>query len=309
MSRVKLAAVIILALLMAFFVGSSDVREAGEIQTPESAAAPVPELVSITEPAPVHTYEREPVTTPDPSAEMQERAQIKAAAQQEQAPMPVLELPDIPDNTPALPQIKSLPSSGMVCLTFDDGNGEASIENILDCLRDYDVQCTFFVIGTCLERYPELWRRAAAAGHEIAYHTMKHRSLNKCTNEQIVKDINQWNETVRSVLGPGYVIPRIARAPGGKANARVRRLFSCLGYKLIYWSSDTYTGVYKKSRRNAGERVASYIIDRTQEGSISLQHFNRYDALSLPRYIETIKSNFKLGTVSEALEASAEHSR
>jgi peptidoglycan/xylan/chitin deacetylase (PgdA/CDA1 family) len=191
----------------------------------------------------------------------------------------------------------------MVCLTFDDGYSKASIVKILDCLRQNDVQCTFFVIGACLKKYPALWRQAVEDGNEIAYHTMKHHSLNGYSNKQIVRDINQWNETARNVLGAGYRIPKIARAPGGSANKRVRRLFNCLGYKLIYWSSDTYTGVYRRNKHNAGARIASYIIKKTAAGSISLQHFNSYDAASVSRYVAALKKKFTLGTVSEALAA------
>jgi hypothetical protein len=83
----------------------------------------------------------------------------------------------------------------------------------------------------------------------------------------------------------------------------VRRLFAALGYTLIYWSSDTFTGVYRRSHANAGARAASYILQRTNVGSISLQHFNACDAASVSRYIWELASRFRLGTVSEALAA------
>jgi len=192
----------------------------------------------------------------------------------------------------------------MVCLTFDDGYGRSSIISILDCLRENGVHCTFFVIGACLKKYPDLWRQAVADGHEIAYHTMTHYSLNKKTNAKIVKDLNLWNETAHNILGKNYRIPKIARAPGGSANVRVRRLFYCLGYKLIYWSSDTFTGVYRNNHRNYGQRIADYIIKKTVVGSISLQHFNKYDEASVSLYIAILKENFTLGKISEALAAS-----
>jgi peptidoglycan/xylan/chitin deacetylase (PgdA/CDA1 family) len=213
-------------------------------------------------------------------------------------------LPDIPPGAPAPAQIKRLAASGIACLTFDDGYSKASIQKILSCLRSSDVQCTFFVIGACLKKYPDLWRQAVEDGNEIAYHTMKHGSLNRCSNEKIVRDINQWNDAARSVLGVGYRIPKFGRAPGGSANARVRRLFNCIGYRLIYWSSDTYTGVYRGSKRNAAARIARYIVKRTTAGSISLQHFNKYDASSVSRYIAALKEKYTLGTISEALAAS-----
>lgn len=306
MVRVKFAAVIVLALLMAFPIGNGNIGHAAEFgETPVQTAeepTPQPTPLPTPEPAPEPTAETAPVA--EASESLPPEPVVSAAAE----PVPsvdngVLLLPDIPSDAPAPSQIKRLPDSGMVCLTFDDGYSKASIETILGCLRDNDVQCTFFIIGSCLKLYPELWRQAVEDGHEIAYHTMTHHSLNGYNNAKIVADINKWNETAHNILGAGYQIPKIARAPGGSANARVRRLFNCLGYKLIYWSSDTYTGVYRSKKSNAGARVAKYIIKNTVVGSISLQHFNKYDAASVSRYIAELKAKFRLGTVSEALAA------
>jgi peptidoglycan-N-acetylmuramic acid deacetylase len=329
MRKAKTAAAILIMLLMLSQMGGmTPADEAGASpaameEEPAAEYTPAPEPA----PAPAPTPEPAPVSSAEPISEPavaipDETAAIAgAAAAVETAPAqdaPVLPdaavlsaepaagavtLPVIPPGAPAPAQIKRLPDSGMVCLTFDDGYGEASIRKVLDCLRQYGVQCTFFIIGDCLKRYPALWRQAVEDGHEIAYHTMKHRPLNGMSNENIVEDINQWNDTAHSVLGMGYRIPKIGRAPGGSANARVRRLFDAIGYKLIYWSSDTYTGVYRSGKKNAASRIASYIIRKTTAGSISLQHFNACDASSLPRYIETLQSRFTLGTVSQALAA------
>lgn len=203
--------------------------------------------------------------------------------------------PVMPKGTPAPAQIKRLDASGMACLTFDDGYSEYSINTILNCLRENNVHCTFFVIGACLKEYPNLWRQAIADGNEIAYHSMYHDNLNKKSNLQIVYDLNLWNQTAHNILGADYNIPKIARAPYGSADTRVRKLFYCLGYKLIYWSSDTFTGVYASNHSNYASRISSYIIRKTSAGSISLQHFNRYDAASISRYIAALKTKCILG--------------
>ncbi|MDD4937742.1 MAG: polysaccharide deacetylase family protein [Candidatus Shapirobacteria bacterium] len=217
----------------------------------------------------------------------------------------VTAIPTCLASSPAPSQIKSLPNSNMVCLTFDDGYGKTAITTILNCLRENNVQCTFFIIGSCLKKYPDLWRQAIADGHEIAYHTMTHSSLNRKSNQKIINDINKWNDLAHEILGEDYQIPKIARAPGGSANSRVRRLFESLGYSLIYWSLDTYTGVYKKTHHNVAQKINNYIVNKVKIGSIVLQHFNNYDAPSVSLYIQYLKDNFTLGKVSDALVASA----
>lgn len=333
MTKVKFAAVMILALTVALLAENVNIVYAFN---PAEAAAAVQETASEADPppAPEPTPMPEPTPTPEPTLTPEPAPTPEPTLTPAQAPTPepnvppvsaavtapegaapqaagaavppqsaALSLPKIPSNAPAPAQVKRLPDSNMACLTFDDGYSKTSIIKILDCLKENNVRCTFFVIGTCLKRYPALWRRAVTEGHEIAYHTMKHKSLNRRTNKQIVKDINQWNKAARSVLGANYVIPKIARAPGGSANKRVRRLFHALGYKIIYWSSDTYTGVYRRNHNNAGANIAKYIIRKTKAGSISLQHFNKYDAASVSRYIAALKQKFTLGTVSQALAA------
>ena len=305
----KTAAAVILALLTALPAGSAAfVREAGPAAVAQSgeawiqatamagpSAAPISIPEPAIEPAPEPTLEPVPKPAVEPA--------VEPAPEPAAEPEPeILALPDIPPSAPAPAQIKRLPESGIVCLTFDDGYGEAAIVTVLDCLRENEVHCTFFIIGTCLKKYPGLWRQAVEDGHEIAYHTMTHQSLNRRSNKQIVRDINEWNETARSVLGAGYAIPKIARAPGGSASKRVRRLMSALGYKLIYWSSDTFTGVYRgvtSPIRPRGSPPTSSPIRRQVRSRCSTS--NRYDAASVCRYIGELKARFRLGTVSEAL--------
>ena len=102
-----------------------------------------------------------------------------------------------------------------------------------------------------------------------------------------------WERTTAS---PKSAAPRAAARTRACAG-----LFSALGYKLIYWSSDTYTGVYRSNKKNTASRIESYLIRKTVMGSISLQHFNKYDAASVSRYIAALKAKFTLGTVSQAL--------
>ncbi|GFH68940.1 MULTISPECIES: polysaccharide deacetylase family protein [Streptomyces diastaticus group] len=63
---------------------------------------------------------------------------------------------------------------GRVALTFDDGPDPLSTPHFLRVLDTLSVRATFFVLGSRLERHPELGRRMAAAGHELAVHGWEH---------------------------------------------------------------------------------------------------------------------------------------
>lgn len=198
----------------------------------------------------------------------------------------------------AAPQaINSVPGK-VVCLTIDDGYDRKAIQRDLDVLRAKGVHCTFFVIGDNLKGNADLWRRAVADGHEVCYHSMKHKDMSAWSNDRIKRDVDDWNKLAHQVLGANYVIPRLARLPGGGGhrNKRILQLFTGMGYKLIGWNVDTYTGAIRRHRS-----IAAYVTGNTRPGSIILTHFNSQDSSALPGYIDTLRKKYKLVTVSSVL--------
>lgn len=194
----------------------------------------------------------------------------------------------------------------LVCLTFDDGWSKSAIKSILSTLEKNKIKCTFFIVGCQLKAYPELWQQAIKNGHEICCHTMNHANLTKLTNDQIKKDIENWNKTAQKTLGKDYSIPKFIRCPGGNANQRVLKfLIDELGYSVVYWSDDTYSTVIKYHPKDPVSQVssliASHIIKNTKSKSIILFHFNSYDSGALPKIIENLKNKFNFGTLTEAL--------
>src|SRR5262245_47290259 len=61
-----------------------------------------------------------------------------------------------------------------VALTFDDGPHPVDTPAILDILRATGARATFFFIGRNARRHPDLVRRVAAEGHEVAVHSDTH---------------------------------------------------------------------------------------------------------------------------------------
>jgi len=198
--------------------------------------------------------------------------------------------------------LRAMDGSDIVCLTFDDGYNRKSITNILDCLLGHDIRCTFFIIGECLEKYPELWQRAVDEGHEIAYHTMRHDYLTSMKDEQILDDIEKWNEAARNVLGRDYDIPKIARFPGGAGfqSDRVMALFTGLGYTVVGWSIDS-SYLLESAREDKAQAAADHIVHRLEAGKIVLQHFKYYDAEALELYLDRVSGQYSFATVSQAL--------
>ncbi|MDB5041302.1 MAG: chitooligosaccharide deacetylase NodB, partial [Candidatus Eremiobacteraeota bacterium] len=67
----------------------------------------------------------------------------------------------------------------LIALTFDDGPYPVTTPLLLQTLADLRVPATFFLIGRDAEQFPELERAIAAAGGEIADHTLSHPNLDE----------------------------------------------------------------------------------------------------------------------------------
>ncbi|GGN94728.1 hypothetical protein GCM10011579_094540 [Streptomyces albiflavescens] len=76
-----------------------------------------------------------------------------------------------------------------IALTFDAGPSEHSAR-LLDILKEKQVPATFFLLGKRhIEKYPELVKRMADEGHEVASHTWDHKILTRISPEQIREEL------------------------------------------------------------------------------------------------------------------------
>lgn len=124
-------------------------------------------------------------------------------------------------------------SKPMVALTFDDGPSPQATSQILDVLEKYNVVATFFDLGTCMEKYPEITKREETIGCEVESHTYSHQNLNILTKEQVEEDISKAKEVYKNVLGHEL---QLIRPPYGNANNIVKHVTNC---PLINWDIDS----------------------------------------------------------------------
>ena len=83
-------------------------------------------------------------------------------------------------------------------------------DRLLDILRSFHVQGTFFILGWLAERYPALIRRIAEAGHEIASHGFDHKMISHMTPEEFREDIRKTKGVLEGITGSevlGYRAP------------------------------------------------------------------------------------------------------
>lgn len=102
---------------------------------------------------------------------------------------------------------------------------ERVVENTKRCLqilRWHGVRATFFVLTKVAERYPDLIREVAAAGHEIASHGHGHVLLHKLRPAEFERDVVRSIDLIEAIVGrrpigyraPGFSIVRSTRWAG-----------------------------------------------------------------------------------------------
>ena len=160
----------------------------------------------------------------------------------------------------------------VVSITFDDGPNPRATPLILDVLAREQVHATFFVLGRHAERWPELVRRMADEGHQLANHGYWHRKLHRRTPGYVRDDLTRGTEAICRASG----LPRLRhfRAPHGFRNPWVTPIARSLGQRTVGWS----LGVWDSARPGAGE-IARRAIEGLHAGSILLLHDgDGYDA-------------------------------
>lgn len=108
-------------------------------------------------------------------------------------------------------------------------------EKLLSLFADCQVKATFFVLGTVAEKYPDLVRRIAAEGHELASHGYGHQLVHSLSEKEFKYDLERSLELLSRVAAQkirGY------RAPYFSITRQARWAFSVLlDYGFEYDSS------------------------------------------------------------------------
>ena len=107
-----------------------------------------------------------------------------------------------------------------VFLTFDDGPS-SNTNQILDILNERGIKATFFVLGSNVEKNPDMVKRMYDEGHFIANHGYSHVYEAIYQSPQAVLDeYNKCNQLVRDAIGEQEYNSHLFRFPGGLAGGK-----------------------------------------------------------------------------------------
>jgi peptidoglycan/xylan/chitin deacetylase (PgdA/CDA1 family) len=184
----------------------------------------------------------------------------------------------------------------VIALTFDDGPWPETTEQVLEILQKHKIKATFFWVGMAAEKHPEIAKKVAQAGHEIANHTWSHK-YEKMSPETAAWEIDEMDELIEELTG---IKTTLFRPPGGvQDNGLVDYIYS-QNYVNVMWSSDSFDW------NDSAQQIVDNVVQTAKPGGIILMHDgggDRYATVeALPDIIEQLKEQgYRFVTVNELL--------
>ncbi|GAB3748899.1 hypothetical protein GCM10027599_04050 [Yimella radicis] len=183
-----------------------------------------------------------------------------------------------------------------IALTFDDGPDPRYTPAILDNLAENSCRATFFVLLDHVNKHPELTRRIAREGHELAVHGADHRDMAQLTPDELAGSMQRTKQAITELTG---YTPVLMRPPYGRFDAPVLHAATMQRLRMVLWSD------YLPGRKSAAaaERLEAELSD----GAIVLCHDGRGTAtqevvLALEDFVpKCVARGLALRTVSDLL--------
>ncbi len=160
------------------------------------------------------------------------------------------------------------PDAKRCAVTFDDGPS-ASTATVLDILAAEGVPATFFVLGTHVERFPEVVRRAHAEGHAVGLHGMDHTKLPAAAEETIEAQVCGLTALLNRL---GVAPAPVYRTPHGLKSRSVFAVARRHGLTLWAWTR----GVWDTDRPDPSVLVRR-ATRSARSGMVLLLHDGRGD--------------------------------
>ncbi|MBQ8312059.1 MAG: polysaccharide deacetylase family protein [Clostridia bacterium] len=188
----------------------------------------------------------------------------------------------------------------LAALTFDDGPAHLYSINVVDTLRAYGADATFFLVGKMMKQGHYVMAYEHDAGFPLAYHSYDHITEGKGIAARIPEEWQQFCDEMVEVTG---TIPTMMRAPGGYADPFIR---AEIGLPLIHWTTSSGDGNGNREFNESAHRmIAGNVGVGAQDGAVILMHDLRptcyqYLAMSLEKLEER---GFLCVTVEELFDS------
>ncbi len=186
----------------------------------------------------------------------------------------------------------------IVALTFDISWGNKTPMPVLEILKENEVTATFFLSGPWVKQYPEIAKRIAEDGQEVASHGYRHINLSNLSKTEVKEEVMKAHQNIKEVTG---VEAKLIRTPNGDySNHVIEGIHECK-YEAIQWGTDSLDWM------NPGvNTIIERVTKRAHPGDIILMHASdtcKQTTEALPVIIEDLKKKgYTFVTVSDLLK-------
>lgn len=147
-----------------------------------------------------------------------------------------------------------------IYFTFDDGPIPEVTPWVLDQLKEFNAQATFFCVGENIKKNPLVFQRILNEGHSIGNHTYNHLDGWKTENKQYLKNVLKCDEVIDSFL---------FRPPYGRLTpAQFRLINNRLNLQVVLWDilSEDY------NTKISPQKCLDNVVNYAKPGDIVVFH-------------------------------------
>lgn len=156
-------------------------------------------------------------------------------------------------------------TSKLIALTFDDGPNKDVTPKVLNLLEKYNINATFFCIGSRIAGNEALVQRIHQNGHIIGNHSYSHaNTFDFFSTSKVKLELEKTEQLILSITGKQM---QLFRPPFGITNPKIAKVVSLSDYKTIGWSIRTFDAVSDNKKR-----ILKKVNDQLQNGSVILLH-------------------------------------
>ena len=170
----------------------------------------------------------------------------------------------------------------VVAISFDAAWGADKTEKIMEILKEYNANATFFLVGFWVENYSEITKKIAENGFEIGTHSNTHPDMAKLDANQMKLELETSVKILEDTTGKKV---ELFRPPYGSYNNTLIETCESLNLTTIQWDVDSldWKGI-------SAVDITTRILNKVFNGSIILCHNNSDHILdALPMVLDRLQ--------------------